>query len=400
MPALADRFVELRAEIDRLESQAARLLVAVEDRGIPYGQGATSVGAWAQWRTGQRWADAKASFDAGLACEQLPLTAKAWAQGEISASAARTICRGLRPGHEQVYREVEDTLVYFAAEHNMAELDGLIGYYRRCCDQVDDREPADRNGAHLSPVADRWQLDADLDALAGETVKRAVDAATDLPADGDTRSPARRRADALVRICRFFLDHEDLPVEGGEAPHVTLVIPWDQITDCIPCPAIPRDPTNLVAFLSGGQRAQLLCDCNIARMILGPDSQPLDVGRAQRAVPRWLRRAVAQRDRHCRYPGCDRRPHRCEVHHVIAWTHGGPTALSNLVLLCPYHHHVIHRAGWTATFDGTTLAVTNPDGTNIHELHRSWRTGQGLPAPTQRPAGVIPAPAPRSPAPP
>ena len=375
---LAEAFIDLRREVDRLEALAARVLVAVEGRTIPYGEGAVSVAAWAQWRTGQRWADAKASFDAGLACEQLPLTAKAWAQGEISASTARTICRGLRPGHEQVYRQIEDTLVYFAAEHDMAELDGLIGYYRKCCDSLDDREPADRNGLFLSPVGDRSALKGDLDALAGAVVTEALDAAMDPPSDGDTRTPARRRADALVRICRFFLDHEDLPMEGGEAPHVGIVFPWDQIQDWLPCPLVPHDPTSLAALLSGAQRDQLLCDSNIARIILGPHSQPLDVGREQRTAPRSIRRAVAQRDRHCRYPGCDRRPNRCEVHHVIAWQHGGPTTLNNLILLCPFHHHTVHRQGWTNTFNGTTYTIHNADGIDIDDLHHAHRSGQGL----------------------
>ena len=139
--AIAGMFVELRREVDRLESVASRLLVAVEGRGIPYSSGATSIAAWSQWHTGQRAVEAKASFDAGLACETLPLTAKAWEQGEISASLARTICRGLRDEHADVYGEIEDVLVHFAAERNVADLDGVIGHYRKCCDAVDDREP-------------------------------------------------------------------------------------------------------------------------------------------------------------------------------------------------------------------------------------------------------------------
>jgi hypothetical protein len=269
--AVADTFIEVRREIDRLESVAAGLLVAVEGRQIPYGDGATSVSAWAQWRTGQRWSEAKASFDAGVACEQLPLTAKAWAQGEISASTARSICRGLRAGHEEVYREVEEALVHFAAERNISDLDGLIAYYRKCCDAVDDREPAEKNGVHLSPVDGRWVLNGDLDALGGKTLDRAIEAALDIPSDSDdTRSPARRRADALTRIARFFLDHEHLPIEGGEAPHVSLTISWE------------------------------------------------------------MRRALARRDRHCRYPGCSRKVSWCEAHHVIAWWNGGNTALDNV----------------------------------------------------------------------
>src|SRR5207248_3579713 len=137
------------------EAVAAMLLSAVEGRGIPYSDGATTTAAWAQWRAGQRWRDAKASLDAATGCEGLPLTAKAWQQGEISASAARTICRGIKPRHEDIYIELEQALVDFAAQRNFRELDNVIGYYRKCCDALDDVEPIDRNGVHLSHVGDR-----------------------------------------------------------------------------------------------------------------------------------------------------------------------------------------------------------------------------------------------------
>ncbi len=89
------------------------------------------------------------------------------------------------------------------------------------------------------------------------------------------------------------------------------------------------------------------------------------MGRAKRVAPRWLRRAVAHRDRGCRYPGCDRAPNRCEVHHVIPWWNGGHTNLTNCILLCAFHHHVVHRQGWTNTFNGITYTVTNADGHQI-----------------------------------
>jgi hypothetical protein len=133
----------------------------------------------------------------------------------------------------------------------------------------------------------------------------------------------------------------------------------------LPIPAIPADVSDLGAFLSRADRRQLLCDCNIARIVLGPDSQPLDVGRTHRLVPRWMRRAIAQRDRGCRFPGCDRAANRCEAHHVKAWTDGGGTSLQNLVLLCAFHHHVVHRQGWTNTFNGITYTVHNEHGTRL-----------------------------------
>ncbi|HKX76094.1 MAG TPA: HNH endonuclease signature motif containing protein [Acidimicrobiia bacterium] len=48
------------------------------------------------------------------------------------------------------------------------------------------------------------------------------------------------------------------------------------------------------------------------------------------------------RDRHCQHPGCDRPARWCDIHHIIPWAEGGPTALWNLTLLCRYHHRRVH----------------------------------------------------------
>jgi hypothetical protein len=242
----------------------------------------------------------------------------------------------------------------------------VIAYYRKHCDALDDIEPEDRNGAHLSPVAGRYKLDGDFDALSGKFLDDAIHAAMDKPTEGDDRTPARRRADAIVRIARFYLDHKKgLPIEGGEAPHVSLTISFESIMGWLPIKALPEHPGDLAALLSTSQRDRLLCDCNIARIILGPQGQILDVGREERVVNRWMRRALAHRDRGCRYPGCSRRANWCEAHHVWAWEAGGPTAINNLVLLCPFHHHVVHRKGWTNTFDGTTYTIHDHNGRRI-----------------------------------
>jgi hypothetical protein len=184
-----------------------------------------------QAHTGQRVGEARASLEAGLGLERLPLTAKAWAQGEISASAARAICEGRPDRHDDAYAEVEEMLVGYAADRNWRDLRAAIAHCRRCADALDDREPADRNGVHLSKTTDRWVLTGDLDDLGGETVNEALSAATGKPSEDDFRSPAKRRADALVEVCRHYLDHADLPMEGGEAPHVTVGVPWEAVRD-------------------------------------------------------------------------------------------------------------------------------------------------------------------------
>jgi hypothetical protein len=51
------------------------------------------------------------------------------------------------------------------------------------------------------------------------------------------------------------------------------------------------------------------------------------------------------------------------VHHIIEFEQGGFTDLSNLVLLCEYHHHRVHRLGWRILGDANgELTFIGPEG--------------------------------------
>jgi hypothetical protein len=100
-------------------------------------------------------------------------------------------------------------------------------------------------------------------------------------------------------------------------------------------------------------------------------SLPLDVGTATATIPPWLRRAVIDRDRHCAFPGCTQPPAACHVHHLVPRSEGGATALTNLTLLCSFHHLIaVHRWGWTLALngDGTTTAISR-DGKRVLHSH-------------------------------
>ena len=72
---------------------------------------------------------------------------------------------------------------------------------------------------------------------------------------------------------------------------------------------------------------------------------------------------MTTRDRHCRFPGCEQPPAACQPHHILPRSEGGPTCLTNLLLLCTFHHLIaVHRWGWGIALhpDGTVTA-TSPD---------------------------------------
>jgi hypothetical protein len=71
------------------------------------------------------------------------------------------------------------------------------------------------------------------------------------------------------------------------------------------------------------------------------------------------------RDVHCRVPHCDARID--EVHHVVFASEGGATTMTNLVGLCWYHHHAIHKGTWQLTGDASMkLMLTN------RQTGRTW----------------------------
>lgn len=89
---------------------------------------------------------------------------------------------------------------------------------------------------------------------------------------------------------------------------------------------------------------QLACDADIHRIITGPGSEVLDLGRSQRTVSVAQRRALTARDRGC--IGCSAPPAWTDAHHIRHWSQGGPTDLQNLVLLCRACHTSVHHRGW------------------------------------------------------
>ena len=139
-----------------------------------------------------------------------------------------------------------------------------------------------------------------------------------------------------------------------------------------PCPGSPpaaaaAAPSQTVLDEAGGihiwpeTARRLACDAATVEMQHGPGGEILNVGRKTRTISPALRRALAARDRQCRFPGCQNR--RCDAHHMWHWADGGATALDNLVLLCRRHHRAVHEEGFSVTLDAQgNVQFARPDG--------------------------------------
>jgi len=169
------------------------------------------------------------------------------------------------------------------------------------------------------------------------------------PVEGvpDTRSQSRRDADALIEAMTSLLDEGELPTRGGQRPHLVLTMGLNDLIDGLGSAALDTG-----GRLCAGEARCLACDATIIPMVLGSDSMPLDVGRHQRLATAALRDALAHRDQGCAFPACQRPPRYCHAHHIVSWLDGGETKISNMCLLCEYHHTIVHRQGWRIRLDG------------------------------------------------
>lgn len=180
------------------------------------------------------------------------------------------------------------------------------------------------------------------DAAMFDAIATLIDAgAKPLTADDD-RTPATRQAEALADACGFVLDHgsaAQAPATGGRRPHLNVIVALDDLERRARAAVL-----DLGGTLSPESLRMLCCDAAVIPVVMNGAGQPLDIGRRTRVIPEGVRRAVAARDRGC--ARCGRPPSWTEIHHILAWEHGGPTRVDNCVMLCRACHRLVHHAGW------------------------------------------------------
>jgi hypothetical protein len=195
-----------------------------------------------------------------------------------------------------------------------------------------------------------------LDAEGGATLRTALDPLARRDGAGDERPLDRRLADALVDLAAHCLDEGRLPQCGGVRPHLQVSASLDTLRGLVGAPAGELEYGGTIPAASV---QRLACDASITRILLGPDSAVVDVGRSTRVPPAATRRALRHRDNGCVWPGCGRPASWTEVHHLQHWGHFGVTEMPNLVLLCRKHHWNAHEGGWhlVRCGDGSVRAI-------------------------------------------
>jgi hypothetical protein len=157
----------------------------------------------------------------------------------------------------------------------------------------------------------------------------------------DPRSYAQRMHDALLDACTRLLRSDTLPDSGGVPATVVVTMTLAQLETRLGVATTAHG-----GLITIPAALRLAADAEIIPLVTGDGGQILAQGRTCRYATPAQRRALAARDRGCTFPGCDAPPGWTEAHHVTHWEHGGPTDLTNMTLLCGYHHREHQRMGW------------------------------------------------------
>lgn len=379
---LADEIAILSAHIHAAEHRLLTLIAEYDRReGWKTGE-YRNCAHWLLFRTGIDLGSARERVRVARALEVLPETGAAMARGELSFSKVRALTRIANADNE-------GELLEFATANTAHQLEKLVRGWRDLGRHDEAKREELRHASRCFSIfpdgRGMYAVRGTLDPEVGAMLMRAIDAANQAlfreearrsPLEPET-TPEQRRADAVGLVAERALatglgvsdrtseaggevdvdavsgcahpphPPASAPISGSRASRTQIVLYLD--TDTLVSGREPGrsnldDGTRVAAATS----RRLACDACVVPMKTDPDGEILDVGRSTRTVPPSIRRALEARDGGCRFPGCGLRF--TDAHHVEHWAEGGETRLSNLVLLCHFHHRAVHEDGFSVRF--------------------------------------------------
>ena len=308
--------------------------VEKERRNTLVSDGAKDLAGWftlrfgLSYRTGSKWAE----IARGLA--DLPHLRAAFASGEMSLDKVAAAVKFATPDNDELVATQLRSMS--AAQVELAA--------RRSRIPSEDEE---RTAKRERRVTWRWSdggtmlnLHARLTAEQGTRVTAALERTAKQMARRDDEgelSLGQRMADGLAALASVQIAEDADPDRANVLIHVDL----DTLRS-----GRGAAWTDDGAMFGSKTLGMLLCDARIQALVEDENGRPLGVGRTQRTPPTWLRRSIRARDRCCTFPGCGRTDF-LTPHHIAEWTKDeGPTDPDNLVMLCPFHHWLVHHADW------------------------------------------------------
>jgi len=340
-----------QAKVGHAHRELLRLIAEVDRHEAWRDSGARDLAHWLAMRYGLSEWKARRWVAAAHVLEELPRLSEALSAGKLGIDKVAELARFAN-------HETEVGLISWAARVSCAAVRrrGDLEVRASC----EDLATAQRD-RFLSwwfwDEGRRFGLEAELPAAQGAIVARALQrlAVTipDMPGEeGQTFLPARR-ADALLALCSARIADDPDPDRATVVVHATGSSLDRGTGGC----EVEDGPV-----IHPESARRLLCNARVQTVVEDERGHVVDLGRMTREPSAAMVRQVRYRDRECGFPGCGARRF-TEVHHIVWWRHGGRTDLDNLLLICSFHHRLVHELGWSIRREADgEVGWFHPDG--------------------------------------
>ncbi len=201
---------------------------------------------------------------------------------------------------------------------------------------LNDRGDGTYRGSFVIPTLHGRILEAALDKLTAP--RRATRDSNDEPITDESATRGVSYGEKLgAGLCELI---EHLPTQGFDHGNTIALL----ITTGLDTMLSGLGTGTLATGEAISTRAirRLACNAGHIPVVLGGQSMPVDVGRSRRRFTRHQAYALNSLHGTCGIAGCERPFAWCELHHLLPWSHGGPTDLANALPLCGHHHRKAH----------------------------------------------------------
>ena len=384
-PALEDELVSLAGHLTAAHCRWLLLLAEFDARDGWGGPGMRSCAHWLAWRVGMSVRTALDQLRVARALATLPAITSSFAEGRISYSKVRAITRIATP-------ETEQPLLELALAGTACHVERVVRLTRQASARPDvevsqrsvrwyfDDEGYLRLTARL-PAEQGAALVAALNTLVDELDRNPAQRSAERGQPGTSPSnPAQRSAERAHPSSDANTPATNYPAQTMATSHAEPI--QVRRADALVAMATGLRPTNaeVVVHLDVDRHEaqvergpgvpvstaeRLACDARVRPLLKDRRGNPLYLGRTRRLVSKTLLAAVRFRDDHqCRFPGCTH-TRWLHAHHIRHWLRGGGTDIDNLVMLCDFHHRLVHDHGFQIHGRGTRLRFVAPDGQQI-----------------------------------
>ena len=359
---------------------------------------------WLMWRCDLSTNAAREKLRMAHALKELPLISAAFSKGELSYTKVRALTRVATALNES---ELIEMAMRMSARHveehckqrrnatRASTATALNAQQNRTFRVWHDQA---RGTVHFSVEMSVEEAELIEKAVEKAAVQLSADTGSSASMPEESVSWASQQSDALVFLCRSFLDGV-APTETPESfsdqfsgqfssqysdqTSSQSASPFSDKSDPPDTPNTPKTASSTAdhyqvvihvdeAALCGAEAGnsqypiesvrRMCCDGSLIPLVENAKGEPLNVGRKVRTITTAIRRALWARDKGCGFPGCSH-DRFVDAHHIQHWADGGETSVENLVLLCSTHHKLVHEGGYSIQRDQAgDLFFRRPDG--------------------------------------